>query len=64
MKKVLSFFTAIVILAGVAFSSVASASTIYLPTEDSDEYLPTVKIFAYALSYDGTVMAEAYGPEH
>lgn len=61
MKKVLSFFTALSILAGVVFSSVASASTIYLPTEDSDEYLPTVKIFAYALSYDGSVMAEAYG---
>lgn len=43
------------------FSNVAFASTVYLPTEDSNEYLPTVKIFAYSIGYDGELVAEAYG---
>lgn len=43
------------------FSNVAFASTVYLPTDDSDEYLPTVKIFAYSMAYDGSLVSEVYG---
>lgn len=57
-KALLSLFS---LLCFLVFSISASASTIYLPTDDSDEYLPTVKIFAYTLSYDGSLIAEGYG---
>ncbi|MFH1534083.1 MAG: S1C family serine protease [Nitrospirota bacterium] len=56
MKKLISLLIWIFV-----FSNVAFASTVYLPTDDSDEYLPTVKIFAYSMGYDGSLVAEAYG---
>ena len=37
------------------------AATIYIPTSTSSQYLPTVKIFAYSMGYEGAVTAEAYG---
>ncbi len=48
----LSFFT---------FSVTAFSATIYLPTSSSSEYLPTVKVVAYALNYDGSLAMEGYG---
>jgi S1-C subfamily serine protease len=56
MKKLIPFFLWLFV-----FSNVAFASTVYLPTDDSNEYLPTVKIFAYSVDFDGGLLAEAYG---
>jgi len=61
MKKTLFLFLSLSFLVTMLFSNVVYGSTIYLPVDDSDEYLPTVKIFAYSLAYDGSLVAEAYG---
>lgn len=50
-----------VIFAIFANSVFAYAGTIYIPSASSSQYLPTVKVIAYALSYDGSLIAEGYG---
>jgi len=42
------------------FSSSVFAVT-YIPDDTSSEYLPTVKIVSYSLSYDGELVGETYG---
>lgn len=57
-------FVARVLVGLVIFSSIglfANASTIYLPTASSSQYLPTVKIFPYSSSYDGDLVTESWG---
>ncbi|MBD3360457.1 trypsin-like serine protease [Candidatus Peregrinibacteria bacterium] len=56
MKKILFVFLVLFVFCGNSF-----ASTIYLPTESINQYLPTVKVFAYSLSYDGSLIGEGYG---
>ncbi len=43
------------------FSVNVFAATIYLPTNTSSEYLPTVKILTYSLGSDGNLFVEGYG---
>jgi|GEM_PF-2591313 len=50
-----------VIFAIFANSVFAYAGTIYIPSASSSQYLPTVKVIAYTLSYDGSLVAEGYG---
>ncbi|MFH1284053.1 MAG: S1C family serine protease [Candidatus Peregrinibacteria bacterium] len=56
MRKILFILAGVLVFCGTAF-----AGTIYLPTSSSSQYLPTVKIFSYSLSYDGSLIGEGYG---
>lgn len=56
MKKLLLLFLAVVLVSSTCF-----ASTGYIPSDESSEYLPTVKIFAYSVDYAGNLIPEGYG---
>lgn len=50
-----------VIFAVFANSVFVYAGTLYIPSSSSSQYLPTVKVIAYSLSYDGSLVAEGMG---
>ena len=47
----------------VAVSSLApiAGAAVYIPTSESSDYLPTVKILSYSLGYDGSLTGDVYG---
>jgi V8-like Glu-specific endopeptidase len=59
MKKLIcSVFVLFAVLANSIF---VYAGTLYIPSDSSSQYLPTVKIVSYSLSYDGSLVAEGMG---
>lgn len=60
-KRFISALSSLAVLFTLLPSVVASAAVIYIPTSASTQYLPTVKILSYSLSYDGSLFPEAYG---
>ncbi|MDP2642358.1 MAG: serine protease [Candidatus Peregrinibacteria bacterium] len=59
MKKLI--LSVSVIFAIFANSVFAYAGTIYIPSAESSQYLPTVQIISYSLSYDGSLLADGAG---
>ncbi|MCK9186561.1 S1C family serine protease, partial [Candidatus Gracilibacteria bacterium] len=59
MKKLI--LSVSVIFAILANSVFAYAATVYIPSADSSQYLPTVKILTYSLFYDGSLVVEGSG---
>lgn len=60
MRKI---FISVCSIIAIVFSIMptVSAATVYVPSSESDQYLPTVKILSYSLGYDGSLVPEAYG---
>ncbi len=61
MKRLLASWLVSALLLVILPQAVVSADTIYLPSKDSSQYLPTVKILTYSLGYDGELVAEGLG---
>ncbi|MBI4975583.1 serine protease [Candidatus Peregrinibacteria bacterium] len=61
MKKIIVAWFSVASIFASVFAGSVSAAVIYIPTASSSQYLPTVKIVSYSLSYDGAVVPSGGG---
>lgn len=60
MKRIVLLCVGI-ILSAIFAVNIAIAEGVYLPGSNSDQFLPTVKIFTYDLTFDGSLVGQGYG---